>query len=63
MNIIFNEVPRQTFEIARILKIPEAAIWRISTEYMFERANLSFVVFLGKVFHLKRKFSYNLCFN
>ena len=63
MNIIFNEVSRQTFEIARIMKIPEAAIYRISTEYMFERANLSFAIFLGKVFHLKRKFPNNLCFN
>ena len=52
INLIFNEVSRQSFEIVDIMAMPDAAIWRCSTDSMFGRATLSFVIFLEKVFIL-----------
>ena len=52
INLIFNEVFRQSFEIVDIMAMPDAAIWRCSTDSMFGRATLSFVIFLEKVFIL-----------
>ena len=63
MNLIFDEVSRQLFEIVHIMTMPEASIWRISAEYMFWRAILSFVIFLDKVFILNLNFLItNNCF-
>ena len=52
MNSIFNEVSRQPFEIADIMAMLEAVIWRSSAEFMFWRDTLSFAIFLEEVFIL-----------
>ena len=63
INLIFNEVFRQLFEIVDIMTMPEASIWRSSAEYMFWRDILSFLMFLEKVSILNLNFLItNNCF-